>query len=250
LRINRVVYRFWHNRSVAGRVGYIGKDTHHPQRFDFKRRLKEKQCRKLYRALKKYPIKIWHKEILASGFRSDSTLIKAEIYWIATFDSKNKGYNCTDGGEGLLNPTAEIREKISKSLQGHSSTFKGRKHSKKSKKMISDSKKGKRMSSETKMKISKTLKGRVISSEHRAKISKALTGRKFSTDHKEKLSMTAKNRKFSKETRKKLSLSHMGNTAAKGMKHSVKTRKKMSRSHKERWKIRKRNDFKQKEHSN
>src|ERR1035437_5084579 len=101
-KINRAIYRFWHDLSAAGRVGYIGKDTYYPYRANFNRRRREKKTRKLYRALNKYPFSVWHIDILASGFRSEKTMNKAEIFWIKKFDSKNKGYNCTEGGEGTV----------------------------------------------------------------------------------------------------------------------------------------------------
>lgn len=54
-----------------------------------------------------------------------------ERYWIAQY--KAWGFNLTnstDGGEGLLNPTKEIREKISKGNMGKPSPFKNKKHTK------------------------------------------------------------------------------------------------------------------------
>jgi group I intron endonuclease len=114
MRTRRVIYRIWHDKSSAGRVGYIGKDTAYPKRLNLLRRVKEKGCPKLYRAFKKYPMSVWRKEILVSGFRSDTTLNKAEIYWIKKYDSKNKGYNCTDGGDGRSgsSPSAKTRKKL------------------------------------------------------------------------------------------------------------------------------------------
>jgi group I intron endonuclease len=79
----------------------------------FKRK-EDKNCAKLYRALNKYSLKEWRKEILVSGFKSDASLIRAEIQYIKKFDSKNKGYNCTDGGEGLsgFRHSISTREKM------------------------------------------------------------------------------------------------------------------------------------------
>lgn len=41
-----------------------------------------------------------------------------EMYWIKHYDSKKNGYNMSDGGDGILNPTKDVREKISKKLKG------------------------------------------------------------------------------------------------------------------------------------
>jgi len=119
-KLNRVIYRFWHNQSDAGRVGYIGKDSYHPERYRFSSRAREKNCRKLHRAFKKYPIKFWRREILASNFKSDSALNKAEIFYINKFDSKRKGYNCTDGGEGVRGIVVSLktRRKMSRAHKG------------------------------------------------------------------------------------------------------------------------------------
>lgn len=114
-KINRVIYRLWHNKSVKGKIGYVGKDSYYPSRLNLLVRSKDKNCRKLWAALKRYSTSLWQTEILASGFRSHSTLAKAEKLYIAKFDSKQKGYNCTDGGEGQSGwtPTKEARVNMS-----------------------------------------------------------------------------------------------------------------------------------------
>src|ERR1700676_4955980 len=114
-KVNRVVYRLWHNKSAAGRIGYIGKDKYYPKRVNLSYRKTEKGCAKLYRALNRYSLNFWKIDILKSGFRSDKSLSKAEIYYIRKFDSKNKGYNLTDGGDGVsgCHPSKETRIKLS-----------------------------------------------------------------------------------------------------------------------------------------
>ena len=97
---SRVIYRFWHNRSARGRVGYIGKDTKYPRRVNLLARRKDRGCPKLYEALNKYSVQVWRIEVLASGFKSNKSLNKAEISFIEKFDSRNKGYNITKGGDG------------------------------------------------------------------------------------------------------------------------------------------------------
>lgn len=121
-------------------------------------------------------------------------LSKKEIYYIQFFNTKITGYNNSDGGEGISNPTLETRVKMSKSQIGrkhseetkikisennigkHTCTkenkekisssnkgnkyFLGKRHTKEAKKKMSDAKKGKIMSQEFKDKISKIVKGR------------------------------------------------------------------------------------------
>jgi group I intron endonuclease len=121
-------------------------------------------------------------------------LSKKEIYYIQFFNTKIMGYNNSDGGEGISNPTLETRIKMSKSQIGrkhpeetkikisesnigkHTCTkenkekislsnkgkkyFLGKHHTKETKKKMSDAKKGKIMSQEFKEKISKIVKGR------------------------------------------------------------------------------------------
>lgn len=48
----------------------------------------------------------------------ESKLDEREVYWISVYDSKNNGYNMTIGGKGLLNPTDDVKEKISNGLKG------------------------------------------------------------------------------------------------------------------------------------
>jgi group I intron endonuclease len=201
-RICRVVYRFWHTLSSKGLVGYIGKDKYHPDRFDLSRRKKDKNCKTLYKALKKYPLKFWNKEILASGFRTDSALRKAEIFWIAKFDSKNNGYNLTDGGEGQTGRamSLETKTKISKAKKGKgigvNNPFYGRRHSPESLIKISESSKNRKHTDESKEKISRAVRGKrhpswgkKLSLEERNKISLGMMGRRLSLEHRKNIGL-------------------------------------------------------------
>lgn len=50
-------------------------------------------------------------------------LCAKEMYWIEKYKSKHpKGYNLTDGGEGLFDPCQEVRDKISASCKGYKHT--------------------------------------------------------------------------------------------------------------------------------
>jgi group I intron endonuclease len=181
-----VVYRFWHNLSAAGRAGYIGKDTNYPKRFNLLRRVKEKGCPKLYRALRKYPIAVWHKEVLASGFRSLASLSRAEKFYVEKFDSKNKGYNCTDGRSGS-SPSERTKKKLSELNKGRwvgkKNGFYGRKHSLKTRKHWSKIRKGRKLSPETIAKVVASLIGHAVSHKTRLKLSRAHKGRKWAPEH-------------------------------------------------------------------
>jgi group I intron endonuclease len=188
MKLNRVVYRFWHNKSARGRVGYIGKDSYYPRRFNLSVRKNRTNHPKLYQALNKYPLSVWHKEVLVSGIKSDAALNKAEIYWIKKFDSKNKGYNCTDGGEGQRGwkpspltitrmrksqagkkMSPEARDKIAEALIGNENgkNNKGKRRSLESRLKMSKAKigntnargnKGKKHSVKSRKKVSRSIK--------------------------------------------------------------------------------------------
>lgn len=160
----RAVYRFWHNKSAKGRIGYIGKDTKYPRRARLSLSAR-KGCIKLYEALKKYPTNVWKIEVLASGFRTNAALNKAEIFYIKKFGSVENGYNITKGGDGGLG------------------WQKGRKHSEQTKKKLSlinrgqsHPKWGKRDSPKTRAKKSDAAKG-----------NRGNLGKHFSTQHKESI---------------------------------------------------------------
>ena len=156
----RAIYRLWHSMSAAGRVGYIGKTKYFPERTSFEQRRKDPGCKHLYAALRKYPISAWRLEVLALGLRSDASLCKAEIFYIKKFQSKTKGYNCTDGGEGLsgFHHSEETKRKISElkkgTNRGKENHFYGRTHSVETLKKQASVKKGRKYSIEHRQAIS------------------------------------------------------------------------------------------------
>jgi NUMOD3 motif-containing protein len=230
-KTTRVIYRLWHNKSAFGRIGYVGKDSHYPSRVYLVRRAKDKDSPKLYLALKKYPLKFWDIQVLQSGFRKESTLNKAEIFYIKKYDSKNKGYNCTDGGDGKTgwSPSPETRAKLSK-------IAKNRKYSLETRRKLSLSHMGIKHSAESKAKIGRANSLRVVSPETRAKLSKNAKERKYSIETRTKMSLVGKNKKVSDETRKRLSVALSGkNNPMYGKTPSLESREKMSRAGKTRW---------------
>lgn len=108
----------------------------------------------------------WIQSILKKGKRPELIILqslddsedwqKSEIDWIKK--SRDMGWrltNCTDGGDGLVNPPQEVRDKMIK-------TWTGRKHSEKTKKLIGEKSRGRKHSEEHKAKISKVMKNRDI----------------------------------------------------------------------------------------
>lgn len=54
----------------------------------------------LYNAIKKYGVNNFHIELLEEC--SESNANEREVYWIRFYDSYNKGYNMTEGGDGTV----------------------------------------------------------------------------------------------------------------------------------------------------
>ena len=123
---------------------------------------------RLYQAFRKYGFQTFSFEVLETCEEAD--LDALEIKYIAQYQSYQRGYNMTPGGDGT----------------------------------------GKRMSEETRRKISEGQKGRRLSEEWKRNLSKALKGRKLSDEHKQKLSECKKGITFSEEHIRNLSISHMG----------------------------------------
>jgi len=72
--------------------------------------------RPLYRALNKYGIGMFVIRVIEEDIPIDK-LSEREIYWIEQFDTYNKGYNATTGGEGGT-IREDVRERISTTMQG------------------------------------------------------------------------------------------------------------------------------------
>ena len=86
---------------------------------------------------------------------SEAELKEKERKWISF--AKEEGvplYNGTDGGDGVINPTEEVRKKKSESMRGKTPTL------------------------ETRAKLSESMRGRTHTPEHRAKVSEAQRGEK------------------------------------------------------------------------
>lgn len=154
----------------------------------------------LYNSMKKYGKENFIIEELEKC-NSLEQLGKRETYWIKTLNSKSpNGYNMTDGGDGLINPDINVRNKISNSVKNLwlNDTYKDRQkksHLKENlseeslqnmrngrKKQKSSGMKNKKHTNETKEKISNKVSllwdtgvyNKIYSLEHKRKISESI----------------------------------------------------------------------------
>jgi group I intron endonuclease len=141
----------------------------------------------------------------------NSCLNERETFYIKMLDSRNieKGYNLTDGGDGLLGMkrSDETKRKLSEYNKANPSRGNlGRSHSVEAREKISNSRKGKPSNN----------KGLLMTAEQKEKISKAKKGKSlppFTEDHKRKISESGKGKHpehISEEHKKKISESGKG----------------------------------------
>lgn len=195
------------NHPRFGQVRYVGK-TKHKLADRLSGHLKERHSNRRT---------VWIARCMADGYvpaiveiqrASADDWQKWECYWIEMF--REAGYdlvNGTAGGDGLHDPTPEVRDKIGAVAAGR------------------------KLSEDWRAKISAGMKnhkhfGRRPSAETRAKMSLARMGHSFSQVSQQKMSKKAKNR--SAETRLKIAIAHTG------LRPSEATRQKMSESAKRR----------------
>jgi group I intron endonuclease len=127
-----IIYKIENN--INGKI-YIGLTTK-----DLSKRIAEHVAENksyVQKALNKYGLQSFAMSIIDSA-ESREILCEKEQYWIRYYDCKApNGYNLTDGGDGLINPSEVVRKKIANTLKkGHyvSDGFTGHKHSEKSRK--------------------------------------------------------------------------------------------------------------------
>jgi hypothetical protein len=144
---------------------------------------------------------------------SEEDAIQLEIKRIAFYGMENLT-NMTSGGDGLKNPTAETRKKIS---EAHKKRFenpeerkkmslikKGTKVTEETRQKLSRAGKLRRATPEARLNMSIAAKKRGISEETRAKINAARVGLKRSDEVKKAISEKLKGKIVSLETRAKL----------------------------------------------
>lgn len=151
---------------------------------------------------------------------SFAELNAAEKKWIKDWDCKEpNGYNRTDGGEGLLNPVKDTREKMAAASMGNKNSL-GRKHTEDEKRRIRESQIGRVFSEDHRKKIAESKKGVPLSQTTRDNMSKSRKGKKFTQEHKDGIAaarraywetITPEQRKQSAEHKAKALASRLAN---------------------------------------
>lgn len=185
-KIFAVIYKI--TNLVNGKV-YIGQTTGSPKR-RLNRHVSDARARRsnspLQNAIMKYGVENFTFDVVICAFDRESTNL-LEKFFIKEHKSNTKefGYNLTDGGEGMdgYRHTEEAKRKLS--LVG-----KDRQHSEKSKQKISLGNKGKVISEETKQKQRLTMVGRRATEKTKQKMSLVRKGRKISDETKQKRTFT------------------------------------------------------------
>lgn len=177
----------------------------------------------------------WIRKLLSFGVTPEIRLLEEcnstnwqarEQHWIALH--KSSITNGTIGGDGLTNPSSNVRKKISMANKGR---FLGKKMPERSvehRQALSKSLKGRRMpplseerkdvllessrnrvwTDEQRRKVSEATKGkkkRPLTDEEKARLSENQKGRVFSDEHKAKISDAKKRENLSEETLKRMS---------------------------------------------
>jgi len=127
------------------------------------------------KAINKYGLESFEVSIIDEA-DTRKELSEKEVYWIKELNSKApNGYNLTDGGDGLINPTKETREKI------------GKASSIRNKGSIGWNTGLTKETDERLMKLSKKLSGRKQTEESNNKRSNSLSGKSKSEEHKDNM---------------------------------------------------------------
>jgi group I intron endonuclease len=126
----------------------------------------------IHRAIHRYGPEAFSVSVIWQG-NSEVEAKQKEKELIASMQLQNSllGYNLTAGGDGLINPSAQVRKKISFSK-------KGKKFSEEHCHKIGKANTGKIRTEEMKNHMSLMMSGRTLSEAHRQKISRGLKGHK------------------------------------------------------------------------
>ena len=162
---------------------------------------------------------------------SEAEAFEVEIFFIAYFGRIDRGTGClhnhTDGGDGVSNPSSDVRRKMSLSHTGERSArgMLGKRHTSRTRELIAAASRGRVHSTETRQKLREMHLGKKNSTEHRKKQAKRAIGNKYHLGC-----------KYSDESKKKISEKLRGKPAwNRGKIWSDEVRKRMSEAAKRRW---------------
>jgi group I intron endonuclease len=145
-------------------------------------------------AIEKYGIENFERKVLLKNIQDKKELKRYEILWIKKRNTKYpNGYNLTDGGDGLLNPSQETIIKLKNQNMGRRPSDESRIKMRKSHLGIILSERTKRKMRDSHLNPSKEIREKI--SKNNAKYWK---GKKLSKETIEKLSQSKKG-KYSKE---------------------------------------------------
>jgi group I intron endonuclease len=185
---------------------------------------------------------------------NSSVLSNEEIYCIATIGTKYPtGYNLTDGGDGLKNPTPEVRKKMADKKLGTSFAT-GHTVTKEHREIVSRSNREREVTEDTRAKMrdakignqsavgSKSRTGQTNSEETREKLKQAAKNRPPTSDEtKEKLRKAQTGRKYTDEDRAKMSQIQTGNQKGLGTHRTDEQKQTIGARIKEAWDRRRQN---------
>ena len=195
---------------------YIGRTKNLEKRISYHiRDAKYSKKNKTYfhKSINKYGIENFEFKILEENL-SEKESKEREIYYINIYDAKSlNGMNLTIGGDGVSNPSDDVRKRMSENGKGQESFWKGKKLPKEVCDKISKTKRGTVLSQETKNKISKGNKGKIRTEEMKIRYSESHKG----------ITSWAKGKKFTDQHRKKMSLSRGHSPTRLGMKATQET---------------------------
>jgi hypothetical protein len=143
---------------------------------------------------------IWPRlEILESGVGDPAP---AEIRWIAEMRRRGADLtNATAGGDGVIDPTPELRRL-------RSELNKGRRPSEETRKKLAEASHRRPVKDTTRAKLSAILKARYASDEERRKTSRRMRGRNRNAEFREMRRKVQTGKRPSNETRQKMSAAH------------------------------------------
>jgi hypothetical protein len=223
-------YTYAHIRNDSGKIFYVGKGKDQRAYYKYNRNLHWNRI----------VAKCGYRVQILSKFKTDEDAFSHEKLIISCLrDLGIKLVNLTDGGDGLVSPSEEVRKKLSlKNL--------GKKRSQETIEKMRIASTGKVASEETKKKISFALTGREIGIDQRKKLaagrigkkhsadfialmSKVKVGKKLKQEHVEKISKALTGIKKSPEHLQKIADANRGKPSQrKGKKLSEETRIRMS----------------------